>query len=280
MTNPDVPRRPTVADRSERVPSGLRTTGSATFGTWVKLPTIETVELLAGAGFEFVVVDLEHSPLGLETAARLVFAAQALGMAALVRVPDLSGSLYQRLLDCGADGLLVPRVATVDEVTAAVAGTTFSPEGHRGMGITSRAGTWGLARLADYRAAGETVVRCVQIEDLDALRRVDALAAVPGLGAIFLGMGDLLMSCGRAADDPEIVELTDRFVAAANTHGLACGTAVGDADAAAAAVQQGFSFVMVSNDATIFGRAAAGLADDTRRALAAATRAPDGPRRA
>ncbi len=78
-------------------------------GTWVKIPSLETVELLGHAGFEFVVIDMEHAPHSMSTAYELIFAAQACGMAALVRLPDQSGSEVQRLLDGGADGLLVPR---------------------------------------------------------------------------------------------------------------------------------------------------------------------------
>jgi len=82
---------------------------------------MEVVELVGRAGFDYVVVDLEHSPLDLETAYRLIFAAQACGMAALVRVPDRSGSHVQRVLDAGADGILVPQVSSVAEATAAAA---------------------------------------------------------------------------------------------------------------------------------------------------------------
>ena len=92
------------------VPAGLRGPGPTTFGTWVKLPSLETLELLAAAGFEFVVVDMEHSPLTLDFAYQAIVVAQGLGLAVLVRVPDRSGSHLQRLLDAGADGILVPQV--------------------------------------------------------------------------------------------------------------------------------------------------------------------------
>src|SRR4029453_12201929 len=100
---PDAASMTAARRAADRIPPGLRRPGAPAFGTWIKLPTLETLELLADAGFEFVVVDLEHSPLGLESASRLIFGAQALGMAALVRVPDRSGALLQRLLDAGAD---------------------------------------------------------------------------------------------------------------------------------------------------------------------------------
>lgn len=253
--------------RDERVPQGLRSPGVPTFGTWVKLPTLETLQLLADAGFEFVVVDMEHSPLTLESAYRLFVVAQGLGMTALVRVPDRSGNYLQRVLDSGADGVLVPQVSTVEEAATAIDQMTFSPAGVRGMGTTSRAGRWGLDGAADYVAKGSTIVRGIQLESEPILRDVEPLLDLPGLDAVFLGMGDLTLSTGRRPDDPELVELTDNLLTQTKARGLPCGTAVGTVEAAAAAAERGFSFIMVSNDTSIFARAASQLAGGVREAL-------------
>jgi len=126
------------------IPSGLREPGETAFGTWVKLPSMEVVELLGRAGFDFIVVDMEHNPLDLETAYRLIFTAQACGMAALVRVPDRSGSHTQRVLHAGADRILVPQISSVEQAATGLRQMTFSPSGLRGMEGTSRAGGWGL----------------------------------------------------------------------------------------------------------------------------------------
>ena len=241
------------------VPAGLRGPGPTTFGTWVKLPSLETLELLAAAGFEFVVVDMEHSPLTLDFAYQAIVVAQGFGLAVLVRVPDRSGSHLQRLLDAGADGILVPQVASAAEARRSVEQMVFSPAGRRGMGSTSRAGRWGLATTAEYLATGDQVVRAIQVEDAAAFDELDAILDTPGLTAVFLGMGDLSLSSGRPASSPELQVLMDRLLAAAAARHLPCGTAVGDAAAAVAAARRGFSFVMVSNDASIFGRAATEL---------------------
>lgn len=267
MASDPAAARHQMGDRSARVRPGLRRPGAPTVGTWVKLPTLETLELLAHAGFEFVVIDMEHSPLDLESVYRLIFGAQALGMAALVRVADRSGNLSQRVLDAGADGILVPQVTSAEETRAAVAGMIFAPRGTRGMGATARAGRWGLAGVDAYLATGDDIVRGVQIEDLDTLRHAERIVAVDGLTAVFVGMGDLTMSSGRTADDPEIRASVDRLLTLTADRGMPCGAAVGDAAGVAAAVAQGFSFVMVSNDASMFGRAAAELVDAVRAAL-------------
>jgi 2-dehydro-3-deoxyglucarate aldolase/4-hydroxy-2-oxoheptanedioate aldolase len=101
--------------------------GKGLLGTWVKIPSFETVQLLGHAGFDFVVIDMEHAPHTLQRAVELVFAAQAMGMAALVRLPDHAGMTIQPLLDGGADGLLVPRVTSPGIPDAITRRMVFAP---------------------------------------------------------------------------------------------------------------------------------------------------------
>jgi 2-keto-3-deoxy-L-rhamnonate aldolase RhmA len=238
--------------------------GPTVFGTWVKLPTIETVELLGHAGFDYIVVDMEHAPLTLESAYRAIVMAQAMGMGALVRVPDRSDSHLQRLLDAGADGILVPRVTNAATCRASVDAMRFSPTGERGLGSTSRAGRWGLDTSADYVDRGKDgIVRGVQVEDQDGLRMIDEILAVEGLSALFIGTGDLSLSSGLPATHPDNDALIASTLEMCRVRGIPCGTAVGDATAARAAAERGFRFVMVSNDATMFATAAR----DLRRAI-------------
>lgn len=238
--------------------------GPTIFGTWAKLPTIETVELLGHAGFDFIVVDMEHAPLTLESAYRAIVMAQAMGMGALVRVPDRSDSHLQRLLDSGADGILVPRVTNAATCRASVDAMRFSPTGLRGLGSTSRAGRWGLDTSANYLDHGKDgIVRGVQVEDQDGLRVIDEILAVEGLSALFIGTGDLSLSSGLPATHPDNDALIAGTLEACRARGIPCGTAVGEAGAALAAAARGFRFVMVSNDATMFGTAAR----DIRRAI-------------
>ena len=238
--------------------------GPTVFGTWVKLPTIETVELLGHAGFDFIVVDMEHAPLTMESAYRAIVMAQAIGMGALVRVPDRSDSHLQRLLDSGADGILVPRVTDAATCRASVDAMRFSPTGARGLGSTSRAGRWGLDTPASYLDhGGDGIVRGVQVEDQGGLRVIDEILAVDGLNALFIGTGDLSLSSGLPAAHPDNDALIGSTLESCRTRGVPCGTAVGDAAAARAAADRGFRFVMVSNDATMFAKAAR----DIRRAI-------------
>lgn len=238
----------------------LRQGDACQFGTWVKLSSLETLELLAIAGFDFVVIDMEHAPHTFETAYRCIVGAQGLGMKALVRLPDSQGTYVQRILDSGADGVLVPRVRTPEEARLLMDGMVFSPQGSRGLGITSRAGHWGLKPTPDYvREGNEGVFRGVQLEDQSALRQAADILDTPGVNAAFVGPGDLALSSGKPASHPDNAALIDGLLAAAKQRGVPVGTAVGDAAAARQAQERGFGFVMVSNDLSLFGKAAAEL---------------------
>ncbi|HWL02809.1 MAG TPA: aldolase/citrate lyase family protein [Microbacteriaceae bacterium] len=231
-------------------PFAERIAGSARplIGTWVKIPSLETVEILGNAGFDYVVIDLEHAPLGLQDAYAATVVAQASGMSVLVRVPDTSGSHVQRLLDAGVDGLLVPHVRSAAEAALQVARMTFPPDGVRGMGTTGRAGAWGGTSGADYVAAGRHVFRGVQLEDWEALEDAEGIVSTPGLGGAFIGMGDLGLGRGLRSPDPELDALVARTMGLALARGVPVGTAVGTPEQFGRAAEAGYAFVMVSND--------------------------------
>ncbi|AGZ41426.1 HpcH/HpaI aldolase family protein [Actinoplanes friuliensis] len=235
----------------------LATTDRCLVGTWVKIPALEPVEILADAGFDYIVIDQEHAPLTLEFAYQATVVAQGAGMSVLVRVPDRSGSHLQRLLDSGVDGILVPRVTSVAEATASVRQMVFSPAGDRGLGTTSRAGRWGGTPRAEYlRFGDEEVMRAVQLEERAAIETVEDILDVPGLNGVFLGMGDLGLSSGLTQADPEFQKLVDRFLTAAHDRGVPAGTAVQTAAQAQEAADRGYRYVMVSNDTSLLRGAA------------------------
>lgn len=233
----------------------LKSSPRTLFGTWVKLSTFETVQMLAQAGFDFVVIDAEHSPLSLETIYNLTAFAQSLGMSVLVRIPDQATNDIQRLLDIGVDGLLVPRVRNKAEAKNSIDKMIFSPKGTRGLGITSRAGLWGQKTLDEYVQYGnEEILRCIQLEDKEVLENMDEVLDVEGVNAAFIGMGDLTMTTGLPPTDAGLQALNDKLIAACKARNIPCGAAARDAQTALKAAERGFAFVMVSNDATMFGQ--------------------------
>lgn len=240
--------------------SRCRSAERGLLGTWVKIPSMETVELLGHAGFDFVVIDMEHAPHPLDLVYRLIFTAQAMGMGALVRLSNRSDADVQRLLDSGADGLMVPRITSLDEARAMTASMVFAPGGTRGLGATSRAGRWGLTPTSDYVQAGDgECVRMVQLEDWKSLSRAAEYAALEHVNGIFVGHGDLFLSSGKPPSDPEVRRLTEEVANAAEEHGVLAGAAAANPAEARIYLDMGYSLVMVSNDATLFGRAASDL---------------------
>lgn len=226
-------------------------------GTWVKIPTLETVELLGHAGFDFVVIDMEHAPHGMDLVYRLIFAAQACGLAALVRLSDQGGGQIQRLLDSGADGLLVPRVDSLDVARRITGQMIFSPAGERGLGATSRAGRWDMLPIEDYVRRGDgECLRMVQLEDWETLHVAADYLALPDVNGVFVGLGDLFLSTGKPASDPAVQALVAQVGAAAALAGKLSGIAASSPEEARCYLDIGYSLVMVSNDATLFGRAA------------------------
>lgn len=233
-------------------------------GTWAKIASLEMIELLGHAGFDFVVVDLEHAPLTVEAAYPMIFAAQAMGMGALVRLSDRQGSQIQRLLDSGADGLLVPHAADLDTANRITRSMVFAPTGTRGLGATSRAGRWGTIPVADYvRAGDEQCLRMLQLEDWDVMGRAADYLALPHVGGVFVGLGDLFLSTGRTPDQPETVQMVEDVLKAANHAGKASGIAASTAEEGRRYLDMGYSLVMVSNDTTIFAKAATAIVSAT-----------------
>ncbi|WP_110339125.1 HpcH/HpaI aldolase family protein [Prauserella flavalba] len=237
--------------------------GRTAFGTWIKLPTIDSVELLAQAGFDFLVVDMEHSPLDVLTVHQLLGAARGCGVPALVRVSDRTPSTISRVLDSGASGVLVPHVDTAADARTVVSAGRFPPQGTRGYGPTVRAGAWG-ADVAGYRASGEEIAVIPQLESREAIDAVREIGAVDGVAALFVGPADLAVATGLTTGSAAFAALLDDVASAAKALELPLGTAVGTA-AAARELADHHDFVLIANDASLLGQAARELVTDAHR---------------
>lgn len=224
-------------------------------GTWVKLGSVEVIEIVALCGLDFVIIDLEHAPLTIEQASTLIALADARGVAPFVRVSDTSPAAIARILDIGAAGLLIPHVDTADDAAAIVDSMRFPPTGHRGSGRMSRAGSWGAGNRNDYTDRGASVVCMPQIESTTAVDNIAEIIAVPGVGGVFLGAGDLSLSLGTTPSDPEVRALLDRVRDACAAASMPWGAAAIDGAAARRQLDAGCSFVTLSNDTSALASA-------------------------
>lgn len=234
-------------------------------GAWLFLGSPDAADLLGHAGFDALVIDHEHSPGGLETAVHQMRAIRAAGDATiLARLGSNDPAAIKRLLDCGAQGLLLPNVESAAEARAFVAACRYPPAGRRGAHFTvSRAAGWGFHSGARDGDAG-SIFLAAMIESADGVRAVPEIARVDGLSMLFLGPLDLTGSIGRMGrwSDPEVVALLGQAEAAVLASGVALGGALVPGDSARAAFARGHRFVTVGSDVGMLRHAATQLLQD------------------
>ena len=175
--------------------------GQTTYGTFIHLPHSTAVEALEGTGLDYVILDGEHSPMDTETLTDLVRAGELAGLTPLVRIAEISHREIQRILDGGAQGLVVPGLTSVDQVRCLVHCAKFTPVGNRSYCPTrvSRWGTldWASGSLEDYMAhCNDHVLVLPQCETIELLEVIEEVARLDGVDGVFIGPYDLSISMG------------------------------------------------------------------------------------
>ena len=236
-------------------------TGTPQIGLWSSLSSNYTVEVIAGAGFDWILLDMEHSPNDLVSLVAQLQAAAPYPTTSIVRVPWNDMVTIKRVLDVGAQSLLIPYVCSVDEAKTAVAATRYPPAGMRGVAGTTRATRFG--RVKDYaRRADEEICVLVQVETKPALDQLEAICAVDGVDGVFIGPADLHASMGypgetsNAAVMPLIEDAMRRIRKAGKAPGY-LSPVEADAKRMLAA---GALFVAVGADVGLLARGAEALA--------------------
>jgi len=229
--------------------SRLLSTREVSFGTWISSSSPVALDALKGLGFDWFMVDTEHSQVNPETLAAMVAVLAGQGPTPLVRVGDVDQYLVKQALDSGAHGILVPLVSTAAQAKAAVTFAKYPPDGVRGAAAaaSSRYGT----ELASYlrNANAETLVG-VQIETRESLENLEGIAGTDGVDLLFVGPTDLTLSLGLLDDrkNPKVREAMRSVVQACERHGKIPGTMVLDLDEKRAAVDLGFRFISLASD--------------------------------
>ena len=238
--------------------------GRATVGAWVTLGHPAIAEIMAAAGFDWVVVDLEHSVTSIERAAELIRAIDRYAAAPLVRLTSSNPDQAKRLMDAGAHGIIVPMVNTVMDARRAVEMVRYGPEGTRGVGL-GRAQGYG-ARFQQYLAwQREEPIVVVQIEHIAAIEVLPEILSVPGVDGYFVGPYDLSCSMGRPGEfsHPEFTAAMDRIRTVGQQSGLPGGLHIVEPDTGALrqALADGHRFIAYSVDIRMLDVAArAGVA--------------------
>jgi 4-hydroxy-2-oxoheptanedioate aldolase len=235
--------------------------GRRQIGLWSSLPTHNTVEVLAGAGFDWLLLDAEHTSAELPIIHGQLQAAVGGTASPVVRPGWNDFVLLKRLLDLGVQNFLVPMVQDAEEARRAVAATRYPPAGIRGVAVAIRAN--GFGRVKDYlRRANDEICVQVQLETRRALENLEAIAAVDGVDGLFVGPSDLAADLGHLGDSahPEVRETIDRTIERVVRTGKAAGILAPVEADARRWLDLGATFVAVGSDVGILARQSEALA--------------------
>jgi 4-hydroxy-2-oxoheptanedioate aldolase len=231
--------------------------GARQVGFWLTLGSAYAAEAVAGAGFDWLLVDMEHSPAGPECVLAQLQAIAPYRTAPVVRPPHNDAVIIKRLLDLGAQSLLIPYVQSGAEAAAAVAAVRYPPGGIRGVSATTRASRFG--RVPGYgKIADRELCLILQIETEEALGELETIAGTDGVDAVFFGPGDLAASLGHIGE-PGHPSVTSRILEAihrAAAIGRPSGLLTADLGFATECMDAGASFVAVGVDASVLARGA------------------------
>lgn len=235
--------------------------GRTQIGLWSTLCSNMGADAIADAGFDWIVLDTEHSPNEPPDLARQMQALRGGTATPVVRPAWNDPVLFKRILDLGAQTLLVPFVQNAEEARKAVAATRYPPHGIRGVATTARASRYG--RVKDYlKTANEQICVLAQVETLDAVKRLPEIAAVDGIDGVFIGPSDLAASLGHLGNPahPDVQAAISAAIKPIREAGKAGGYLTGNEEEARKRLAEGFQFVAVGNDLGILARGADALA--------------------
>lgn len=235
-------------------------------GCFQRIPAPTVTEVLAAAGLSFVIIDMEHTPISLDTVAELVRASEAAGIDAVVRVPSLDHVTIARTLETGCVGLQLPLVRSAEEAELAVRATRFQPRGTRGLAAPRQTGYGAYRTLPDWIATSEEHLLVVaQIEDGLGVEAADAIAAVDGVDVVFVGLTDLSQDLGVPGqfDAPAVHDALERVRAATHRAGKTLGVPAPDAVGLDRARSLGAGYLTM-DDVRLLSTGAAALAQQVR----------------
>ncbi len=224
--------------------------GGSALGSWLTLGSPAAAEILAQAGFDFLIIDGEHTAAGLDTVQLLLQAMSGTETVPILRVPANDRTAIKVALDVGAKGIMVPMVNDRDQAASAVAACRYPPDGVRGIG-PGRASLFGKRLREVLATANEEILVFLIVEHAQALPHLEEIVAVPGLDAVFFGYYDYAASLGLRdnPDHPAVQAARDAVLAAARRAGVAAAYAAGSPAQAKELLKLGFRVITIGSDA-------------------------------
>lgn len=246
--------------------------GIPSIGSWMSMGHTSIAEILAMAGYDWVVVETEHTAIDVSEAMRLIMAIEQRGSIPLVRLAWVDPIQAKAILDSGAAGVIVPMINTKAEAELAVQMTKYPPLGFRGVGL-ARAHGYGTTFNEYVEHANEDSLLILQIEHIDGVNNIEEILSVPGIDGTFIGPYDLSMSLGVPGqlNHPDVVKAKQKVLEATLRHGLAPGihfvqplTAIEDCKQA---IKEGYRFIAMGTDILFLGDSARKMQADIKKIL-------------
>jgi 4-hydroxy-2-oxoheptanedioate aldolase len=236
------------------------------WGLWLGLANTSCAEISASAGFDWLLIDGEHGPFELQTMQHHLQAIAAYEVSPIIRVEEGRTALIKRVLDIGAQTILVPMVDTAEQARELVLDVNYPPAGRRGMGTAlARAARWN--RIPGYsKIANQEICLIIQVETVEAMQNLQEIAAVEGIDGIFIGPTDLSASMGHIgnADHPDVVAAIEQGIETINKSGKAAGLLSVNINAARHYESKGAKFIGVGVDTLLLANATKQLADSVK----------------
>ena len=236
--------------------------GETLAGCWLNLGSSLTAEIVGLSGYDWVLIDLEHGAGEQKDLLHQLQALEHTPVDALVRVESFQKERIHRVLDLGANGVMVPRIKSAEEAKAAISGIHYPPAGVRGVAKMVRATGFGKNFAAYKEGSMENILGVIQIETVEALEELDQIAGLPGVDVLFIGPADLTMALGIDGDlsHPLFIDAVDKIVSSAVKAGKAVGILIFDPDDFEKYSAMGIQLIACGSDATFVANGARELA--------------------
>lgn len=243
--------------------------GGVSIGSWMSMAHVSIAEILASAGYDWVVIETEHTAIDVSEVLRLIVAIEGKGCIPLVRLAWNDPIQAKAVMDSGAAGVLVPMVNSRADAELAVKSVKYPPMGYRGVGL-ARAHGYGLTFDAYVEAGNRDGLLMVQIEHIDAVNHIEEIVSVPGIDGTFIGPYDLSMSMGLPGqlDHPDVEAAKRKVLEKTRAQGLAAGIHLVHPDRAQEeldpCIKQGYQFIALGTDILFLGDYCRSLHDRAR----------------
>ena len=245
--------------------------GEPVFGIWCVIPSGTVMEIIASAGFDFVIIDMEHGPLGFETAEEMVRAAQSEGVSPLIRIGQINEEYILKALDIGAAGILTAHVGSKEEALEVVSLSKYYPDGKRGFSPYTRAGGYSGGDIVQHSVLqNDRTIAGVIVEGATGVADFDDILSTPNLDLVYVGAYDLSQSLGMPGQvgHPQVRKAMETCMDKARTKGVAAGGYVAKNVADIQwMIGIGMQFITYLPDCTLFQNACKGAVDEFKSAI-------------